>query len=507
MLGSGTSLTNMKPQNQETKASEVRATTSRDILGFYAYAAACGPYFLALGNFLPLMLSEFTTLAATDPDGTTCDPTNASSCIVGLLWGRVAPSTLSMYMSSIAVGIQAVTLILFSALADRGLWRSRFILFCTLVGGISSSTYVFFSDPHHYLPLAFMTVLANSSIGVASAFYYSYLPVLVRYHPKVLQAIEQNSHLPSEAADQAVAHVRDQVSSRISGMALSAGMVTGTLVIGSAALIGSYMPKGPFVQQLGAGMAGMWWLVLGLVGWWLLPRVQGPPVPRNRNVFTHSACMHWNSFKNIGKSWYIWLGLLSWFFISDGLTTALLVTIFVGRSKLIGVTQTESVFLSAAAPIFEAIALMMLIKSKSHFFPKSSSKLINVILAGVCCLMTLWGVLGLHTSVGIQTKTEYYIFFTVFVTLYTCLISFHRVLFAELVPRGREAEFFGLYLISSRGTSWIGSTVVAVINEQTKVVRNGYYFVLVLFAGGVLAILPLNMTRGHRNADKLAAQA
>lgn len=452
------------------------------------------------------MLYEFTVLAAKNPNGTKCNPVNAALCVVELFWGRVNPSTFSMYMNSIGVGIQAVTLITFSALADRGVWRSRFILSCTLIGGTASLSYVFFNNPRHYLPLAFMTVLANSSIGVAAAFYYSYLPVLVRNHPKVLKAVEESAHLSSEEADQAVAHVRDQISSRISGIALSAGMVAGTAVIGSAAVIGSYMPKGPLVQQLGAGMAGFWWLVVGLIGWWLLPRIEGPPVPENRNVLTHSGYMHWNSFKNVGSSWYIWLGLLSWFFISDGLTSALMVTIFVGQSAPISVTQTESVYLSAIAPIFETIALMVLIKTKSKFFPNSSSKLINLMLVGVCFLMTLWGLVGLYTDFGIKTKIEYYIFFTVFVAFYTCQVSFHRVLFAELVPRGREAEFFGLYLISSRGTGWIGSIVVGIINEKTKIVRNGYYFVLVLFVGGALAILPLNMTRGHRSADKLAAR-
>lgn len=460
---------------------------------------------LAVGNFISLMITGYAELAATNPDGTKCIPTKEAPCLVDFFGSRVSPSSLSLYMSSIGVVIQAFILITFSALADRIFWRSRFILASTSIGGLSASTFFFFTNPSHYLTLALLTALSNASVGIASAFYYSYLPVLVRNHPDVLHAVEQAAGLTQDEKDKNIAFVRDRVSNHISGISLATGLISGSVVLFIAAFIGSSLSAGPYVQQVGAGMAGTWWLVMGLVGWWILPKIEGPPLPENRNVFTHSACMLWNSFKNVGTSWYIWLGLLSWFFISDGLTTALMVTIFVGRGPAIGVTGTESVYLSAAAPLAEALGIIGLTYMKRSLFPSSSTKGMNIFLTVICAILTMWGILGLHTSVGITSKPEFFVYFTIFVTIYACLQSFHRVLFAELVPRGREAEFFGLYLISSRGTGWIGSTVVGIINDQTKVIRNGYYFVLFLFVGGIIAILPLNMTRGHRNASKLAS--
>ena len=35
-----------------------------------------------------------------------------------------------------------------------------------------------------------------------------------------------------------------------------------------------------------------------------------------------------------------------------------------------------------------------------------------------------------------------------------------RSLFSQMIPRGKEAEYFGLYEISERGTSWLGHAAV-----------------------------------------------
>ncbi|KAI0235305.1 Autophagy protein 22 [Massospora cicadina] len=485
---------------------KVRLTTKRDLLGFYIYASSYIPYMLAAGNFVSLMISGYASTASVNPDGTRCSALS-EGCTVAFFWSRIKPSSLSFYMSSIGVGIQALVLIFFSALADRASWRRQFILTFTLVGGLSASSYLLFRDPSHYLILALMTALANSSVGIASAFYYAYLPVLVRNHPEVRQVTERTEGLPETEAEPKVALVRDRVSNSISGTSLAVGLVSGSVVLFFAALVGSSLSKGPYVQQVGAGMAGLWWLVAGLVGWWVLPKFEGPPLPEN--------CKHPHPFDMyaLEQPRKCGGGVVH-------LVGALVVVLHFGwayhrldghhlcrdgsRDRGHGFRERLPV---RRRPLAEAFGITVLTQLKNRVMRSSSSKGMNILLTGVCAALTLWGILGLHTSVGIKAKPEYFIYFTTFVTLYACLQSFHRVLFAELVPLGREAEFFGLYLISSRGTGWIGTTVVGVINERTRVVRNGYYFILALFLSGILAILPLNMARGYRNASRLAVAA
>ena len=41
-----------------------------------------------------------------------------------------------------------------------------------------------------------------------------------------------------------------------------------------------------------------------------------------------------------------------------------------------------------------------------------------------------------------------------------------RSLFAQLVPKGKEAEYFSIYEISDKGTSWMGPAFFSVLRSN-----------------------------------------
>ena len=42
-----------------------------------------------------------------------------------------------------------------------------------------------------------------------------------------------------------------------------------------------------------------------------------------------------------------------------------------------------------------------------------------------------------------------------------------RSLFSQFIPRGKEAEYFALFVISERGTSWIGALTFGLVFQLT----------------------------------------
>ena len=68
-----------------------------------------------------------------------------------------------------------------------------------------------------------------------------------------------------------------------------------------------------------------------------------------------------------------------------------------------------------------------------------------------------------------------------------------RSLFSQLIPRGREGEYYGFYEISDKGTSWLGPLVFGLIFQLTTSYRLGILSLVVFFvAGGVLlAVVPV----------------
>ncbi|MEJ7636110.1 MFS transporter [Aeromicrobium sp.] len=63
-----------------------------------------------------------------------------------------------------------------------------------------------------------------------------------------------------------------------------------------------------------------------------------------------------------------------------------------------------------------------------------------------------------------------------------------RAFFSQLIPRGREAEYFSLYQACERGTSWMGTLVFGVVHQVTDSYRPAILALIIFFVvgGGLL---------------------
>jgi UMF1 family MFS transporter len=71
--------------------------------------------------------------------------------------------------------------------------------------------------------------------------------------------------------------------------------------------------------------------------------------------------------------------------------------------------------------------------------------------------------------------------------------ALRRSLFSQLIPPGQEAEYFGFYEISERGTSWIGPIVFAVAVQLTGSQRLGIVSLIIFFVAGLLLLTRVNI--------------
>ena len=75
-----------------------------------------------------------------------------------------------------------------------------------------------------------------------------------------------------------------------------------------------------------------------------------------------------------------------------------------------------------------------------------------------------------------------------------------RSLFSQMIPVGREAEFFSFYEISERGTSWLGPFVFGVVNQATGSLRVGLLSVIIFFIVGLAILFTVNVARAISDA-------
>jgi UMF1 family MFS transporter len=70
-----------------------------------------------------------------------------------------------------------------------------------------------------------------------------------------------------------------------------------------------------------------------------------------------------------------------------------------------------------------------------------------------------------------------------------------RSLFSQLIPPGREAEYFGFYEISDRGTSWLGPFLFALTYQLTESYRYAIFSLIFFFVVGGFLLAKLDMRR------------
>ena len=80
-----------------------------------------------------------------------------------------------------------------------------------------------------------------------------------------------------------------------------------------------------------------------------------------------------------------------------------------------------------------------------------------------------------------------------------------RSLMGRFVPRENENEFFGFFAFSGKLTAFVGPFLLGVLTQWTGSQRWGISVVLVMFAAGLVLLLPLDEQEGIERAQRHVA--
>jgi UMF1 family MFS transporter len=81
-----------------------------------------------------------------------------------------------------------------------------------------------------------------------------------------------------------------------------------------------------------------------------------------------------------------------------------------------------------------------------------------------------------------------------------------RSLFAQMIPTGREAEFYSFYEVSDRGTSWIGPLLFGVTNQVFGSLRPAILSLILFFVVGLIALPFVDEKRAVADAKAYSAR-
>jgi UMF1 family MFS transporter len=81
-----------------------------------------------------------------------------------------------------------------------------------------------------------------------------------------------------------------------------------------------------------------------------------------------------------------------------------------------------------------------------------------------------------------------------------------RSFFSQLIPRGREAEYFSLYQAGERGTSWLGTLVFGLVHQITHSYRPAIFALIIFFVVGIVLLARVDPRKGIAEAGNVVPQ-
>ena len=368
----------------------------------------------------------------------------------------IPPGSWFSYVLSASVLLQVLVLPLVGAVADRT-GRKREMLAGFAVFGALATTGLFFVADARYLLGAVLFALANISFGAATVVYYSWLPDLAG---------------PDE---------RDAVSSK--GWAF--GYVGGALLL--AVHLGLVLGAEPLGLTTGEAVriclatAGLWW---GAFTLFTVSRL------RNRPVRDPDAVRTGTGFRQLATTlremrafpltlWFLGAYLL----FNDGVQTviSLSATYAVEELELDQAVLTGAILMVQVVAIAGALGL-------GRLAGRYGAK--RVVLGA---LVAWIGVLVAAFFLQTGAVAQFYALAAVIGLVQGGTQALSRSLFSQLIPVGKEAEYFGFYEISDRGTSWLGPLAFGLTYQLTGSYRLAIISLVIFFVAGfvALALLPM----------------
>ena len=493
-----------------SRAAEIRPNDEREIFGWTMYDWANSAFSTSVVTvFLGPYLTALTKAGA-DASG-----------LVYLLGIPIRYDSYFTYCVSASVLLQVTFLPILGALADYTHLRKQLLTFFAVLGSIVTMALFFVTEGRYWLG-GLLFLIANLAFGASIVFYNAYLPSIA-------------------SEDQ-----RDRVSS--AGFAM--GYVGGGLLLLVNLIVFLFKDRigldGGMVARLSIASAGLWWLGFSVIPFRRLrarhaERQLAPGETKLTVGFKQLAVLIGISTRAVTALMLLPLAIPILIALRAPLLLMLLpaagplaiLFVFVGKKAR---TLPEAMkYLTAYLFYNDGIQTVIAVASiyAAQELGMSSTSLILVILmiqfvafAGAWGFGRLAGVIGARKSILIslviwsgvviyaflgmkstvlrlgvqQRQLEFWGLGFVIALVLGGSQALSRSLFAQMIPRGEEAQFYSFYEISERGTSWLGTFTFGVVNQFFGSLRTGLLSVIVFFLVGLLLLPLVDVEKSMREA-------
>ena len=387
----------------------------------------------------------------------------------------IAPDSFLPYCISFSVGLQVLFLPILGAIADYSHLRKQMMQLFALIGAISTVLMFFITGSLWWLG-GVLFIIANLSFGAAIVFYNAYLP------------------------DIASEEERDRVSSYGWAMGYLGGGILLALNLAFFIFSEDLGVPGDLAVRINLASAGIWWMGFALITWTRLrPRHAARALPAGETYVSIGFKQLGKTFREIKNFPETLKYLLAYFLYNDGIQTVIAVS---------------STF--AAAPIIRGglevdqdtlIAIILMIQFLAFGGALFWGKLAKWIGAkqSIIVSLVIWSGVVIFAYGGMKGEsrvTEFIILGALIAIVLGGSQAISRSLFAQMIPKGKEAEYYSFYEVSERGTSWTGPLIFGLANQIFGSLRYGILALIFYFIAGLIVLPLVNVNKAKEDVRK-----
>mmetsp|Transcript_42072 Transcript_42072/g.116205 ORF Transcript_42072/g.116205 Transcript_42072/m.116205 type:complete len:555 (-) Transcript_42072:45-1709(-) len=386
---------------------------------------------------------------------------------VQFLWWELHYAACRQVADVLSVLMQIVAFLLFSSMADYGAVRRRMLAGCTWLGLAAVLGHAAGLAPKYYAYNTLLLSVSSFFLSFAGVFYNSYLPMMARDAVRLAASKEADAF--------------ESCSARLSSEGLICGLVAQVafMVLGGFWLFATANAWATYAAF--AVTCAVWALVVTAFTFASLQNRVGKQLPEGQGYVGTSLRRLASTMSTVRVDLrQLLIFLVSWFVHSDGAATVgAAATTFASNELQIpaSMIMLSLVELSLLA-IFGARAALWF--HHRHGVRAKSLLLLSIAMMGAC---PMWGVFAL------TTQAEFFAVAGIYGLATGVYSTFNRSLFAGCIPCGREAEFFGFYEVTNKGTAWVGPLMVAWIATSSGSYRLAFGATVVFFVlGGAILV-------------------
>jgi UMF1 family MFS transporter len=438
----------------------------REIFGWAMYDWANSAFSTTVGTvFLgPYIASLAATAAEAYSDG-----------MARFLGIPIAPDSFLAYCVSFSVFMQVLFLPILGAIADYSHLRKRMMQIFATIGAVAT-IFMFFITGDLWWLGGVLFIIANLAFGAAIVFYNAYLP------------------------DIASEEERDRVSSYGWAMGYLGGGIL--LALNLAFFIFSEdigVPR-DLAVRINLASAGLWWIGFAFITWSRLrPRHAARALPAGETYLSISFKQLGNTLREVRNFPETLKFLLAYFLYNDGIQTVIAVSSTFAAAPLsrggVGLSQDT---------LIAVILMIQFVAFGGALFWGRLAKWIGA-KQSIIVSLVVWSAVVIFAYGGMRGEnrvTEFMILGIFIAIVLGGSQAISRSLFSQMIPNGKEAEFYSFYEISERGTSWIGPLVFGLANQLFGSLRPAILSLIFFFIAGLILLPFVNVKKAIEDVKK-----